>query len=102
MEINLNCFCYILNLRWRYTQYCLHFDIIQSDCVLLVFLGHKDSVHCVGFSHDSLLIATGDMLGNIKVWNKDTHEEVFSDSIPVEETDVEEQDEKEKEDLMVP
>nr|KAF6352855.1 angio associated migratory cell protein [Pipistrellus kuhlii] len=29
--------------------------------------GHKDSVTCAGFSHDSTLVATGDMSGLLKV-----------------------------------
>jgi WD40 repeat protein len=61
--------------------------------------GHKDSVHCTGFSHDSLLVATGDMKGVIKVWNVESQKEVFSYVLPVEEA--EDGDEDEKEDLMV-
>lgn len=44
----------------------------------LVFAGHKDSVTCAGFSHDSTLVATGDMSGLLKVWQVDTKEEVWS------------------------
>lgn len=33
---------------------------------------------CVGFSHDSTLVATGDMSGLLKVWQVDTKEEVWS------------------------
>uniref|UniRef100_A0A8C9EM09 Angio associated migratory cell protein n=1 Tax=Pavo cristatus TaxID=9049 RepID=A0A8C9EM09_PAVCR len=40
--------------------------------------GHKDSVTCAGFSHDSVFVATGDMSGLIKVWRVDTKEEVWS------------------------
>ncbi|KAI1899463.1 hypothetical protein AGOR_G00062060 [Albula goreensis] len=40
--------------------------------------GHKDSVTCGSFSHDSKLVATGDMSGLIKVWKVDTKEEVWS------------------------
>lgn len=40
--------------------------------------GHKDSVTCAGFSHDSTLVATGDMSGLLKVWQVDTKEEVWS------------------------
>lgn len=42
------------------------------------FEGHKDSVTCAGFSHDSTLVATGDMSGLLKVWQVDTKEEVWS------------------------
>lgn len=45
---------------------------------VLVFAGHKDSVTCAGFSHDSTLVATGDMSGLLKVWQVDTKEEVWS------------------------
>lgn len=43
-----------------------------------MFLGHKDSVTCAGFSHDSVFVATGDMSGLIKVWRVDAKEEVWS------------------------
>lgn len=45
---------------------------------MCVFAGHKDSVTCAGFSHDSTLVATGDMSGLLKVWQVDTKEEVWS------------------------
>lgn len=45
---------------------------------LFFFEGHKDSVTCAGFSHDSTLVATGDMSGLLKVWQVDTKEEVWS------------------------
>lgn len=41
-------------------------------------LGHKDSVTCATFSHDSKLVATGDMSGLIKVWKLDAKEEIWS------------------------
>ncbi|KAK3557257.1 hypothetical protein QTP70_026079 [Hemibagrus guttatus] len=40
--------------------------------------GHKDSVTCAAFSHDSKLVATGDMSGLIKVWKIDAKEEIWS------------------------
>ncbi|XP_077997578.1 angio-associated migratory cell protein-like [Glandiceps talaboti] len=40
--------------------------------------GHKDSVTCVGFSHDSSMVATGDMGGVIKVWNIASRQEIWS------------------------
>uniref|UniRef100_UPI00358E67B6 angio-associated migratory cell protein isoform X2 n=1 Tax=Myxine glutinosa TaxID=7769 RepID=UPI00358E67B6 len=40
--------------------------------------GHKDSVTCVGFSHDGSLLATGDMGGILKVWRTDCWQEVWS------------------------
>lgn len=43
-----------------------------------LFAGHKDSVTCAGFCHDSTLVATGDMSGLLKVWQVDTKEEVWS------------------------
>lgn len=42
------------------------------------FAGHKDSVTCVGFSHDSALVASADMGGLIKVWNMVSKAEVWS------------------------
>ncbi|KAH0621253.1 hypothetical protein JD844_022344 [Phrynosoma platyrhinos] len=46
--------------------------------VLFECSGHKDSVTCTGFSHDSTFVATGDMSGLIKVWKVDTKEEIWS------------------------
>lgn len=40
--------------------------------------GHKDSVTCAGFCHDSKLVASGDMNGLIKVWKIETKEEIWS------------------------
>ena len=40
--------------------------------------GHKDSVTCATFSHDSSLVATGDMSGMIKVWKVESQQEVWS------------------------
>lgn len=40
--------------------------------------GHKDSVTCATFSHDSSLVATGDMGGLIKVWKVESKEEIWS------------------------
>lgn len=45
---------------------------------IAVSSGHKDSVTCAGFSHDSTYVATGDMSGLIKVWRVDTKEEIWS------------------------
>ncbi|KAJ0009354.1 hypothetical protein NQD34_001056 [Periophthalmus magnuspinnatus] len=46
--------------------------------VLFECTGHKDSVTCALFSHDSSLVATGDMSGMIKVWKVETKEEIWS------------------------
>lgn len=46
--------------------------------VLFECTGHKDSVTCAVFSHDSTLVATGDMSGLIKVWKVETKEEIWS------------------------
>lgn len=40
--------------------------------------GHKDSVTCAVFSHDSSLVATADMSGLIKVWKVENKEEIWS------------------------
>lgn len=44
----------------------------------LVSTGHKDSVTCAMFSHDSSLVASGDLSGVIKVWKVETKEEIWS------------------------
>ncbi|KAF4080002.1 hypothetical protein AMELA_G00165390 [Ameiurus melas] len=40
--------------------------------------GHKDSVTWATFSHDSTLVASGDMSGLIKVWKVEAKEEIWS------------------------
>lgn len=42
------------------------------------FKGHKDSVTCTGFSHDSKFVSTGDMSGMIRVWELQTGQEVWN------------------------
>lgn len=51
---------------------------VSDGEVLLECTGHKDSVTCAVFSHDSAMVATGDMSGVIKVWKVETKEEVWS------------------------
>ncbi|XP_023804989.1 angio-associated migratory cell protein [Oryzias latipes] len=51
---------------------------VSDGEVLLECSGHKDSVTCAMFSHDSSLVASGDMSGLIKVWRVETKEEVWS------------------------
>ncbi|XP_053273343.1 angio-associated migratory cell protein [Pleuronectes platessa] len=46
--------------------------------VLFECTGHADSVTCAMFSHDSSLVATGDMSGMIKVWKVETKKEIWS------------------------
>ncbi|XP_034464800.1 angio-associated migratory cell protein [Hippoglossus hippoglossus] len=46
--------------------------------VLFECTGHGDSVTCAMFSHDSSLVATGDMSGMIKVWKVETKKEIWS------------------------
>ncbi|CAM9936833.1 unnamed protein product [Lampetra planeri] len=46
--------------------------------ILFPCTGHKDSVTCAGFSHDSSMVATGDMSGLIKVWSSATAQELWS------------------------
>ena len=43
-----------------------------------MFVGHKDSVTCTGFSYDSKFVATGDMSGIIKVWDIQSGQEVWA------------------------
>ncbi|XP_030637245.1 angio-associated migratory cell protein [Chanos chanos] len=51
---------------------------VSDGEVLFECTGHKDSVTCAMFSHDSKLVASGDMSGVIKVWKVETKEEVWS------------------------
>ncbi|XP_008323192.1 angio-associated migratory cell protein [Cynoglossus semilaevis] len=51
---------------------------VSDGEVLLECTGHKDSVTCAVFSHDSSLVASGDMSGLIKVWKVETKEEIWS------------------------
>ena len=56
---------------------CLCISVIKSSFPF-VSTGHKDSVTCAVFSHDSSMVASGDMGGLIKVWNIETKEEIWS------------------------
>ncbi|XP_039612357.1 angio-associated migratory cell protein [Polypterus senegalus] len=51
---------------------------VNDGTLLLECTGHKDSVTCSSFSYDSLLVATGDLSGLIKVWKVETKEEIWS------------------------
>ncbi|XP_046859614.1 angio-associated migratory cell protein-like [Xenia sp. Carnegie-2017] len=51
---------------------------ISDGSVKFLCDGHKDSVTCVKFSHDSKYVATGDMSGLIKVWSFTTGVEIWS------------------------
>ncbi|XP_048835237.1 angio-associated migratory cell protein [Brienomyrus brachyistius] len=51
---------------------------VNDGEVVFECTGHKDSVTCALFSHDSTLVATGDMSGLIKVWKLETKEEIWS------------------------
>uniref|UniRef100_H3CSB2 Angio-associated migratory cell protein n=1 Tax=Tetraodon nigroviridis TaxID=99883 RepID=H3CSB2_TETNG len=51
---------------------------VSDGEVLLECTGHKDSVTCAMFSHDSSLVATADMSGLIKVWKVESKEEIWS------------------------
>ena len=63
-----------------FRAYCnLTFHLYGCCCICLcLFVGHKDSVTCIGFSWDSKYVATGDMSGLLKVWQVDTKQEVWS------------------------
>uniref|UniRef100_A0A3B3X0U7 Angio-associated migratory cell protein n=1 Tax=Poecilia mexicana TaxID=48701 RepID=A0A3B3X0U7_9TELE len=50
----------------------------DSELTFSKHTGHKDSVTCAMFSHDSSLVASGDMSGLIKVWKVETKEEIWS------------------------
>ena len=49
-----------------------------KNCNLILFIGFKDSVTCVGFSPDGGMVATADLSGMIKVWNTQSKKEVWS------------------------
>uniref|UniRef100_A0A7N8XP32 Angio-associated migratory cell protein n=1 Tax=Mastacembelus armatus TaxID=205130 RepID=A0A7N8XP32_9TELE len=51
---------------------------VDDGEVVLECSGHKDSVTCAVFSHDSSMVASGDMSGMIKVWKIETKEEIWS------------------------
>ncbi|KAF7711329.1 angio-associated migratory cell protein [Silurus meridionalis] len=52
-------------------------NIIDGE-MMFECTGHKDSVTCATFSHDSKLVASGDMSGLIKVWKVEAKEEIWS------------------------
>lgn len=64
------------------TCFCSLGELSIYHCIMFWFPfispGHKDSVTCALFSHDSTLVATGDMSGLIKVWKLETKEEIWS------------------------
>ncbi|CAJ0949659.1 unnamed protein product [Ranitomeya imitator] len=51
---------------------------ISDGETLFECTGHKDSVTCATFSHDSTMVATGDMSGLIKVWKVEDAQEIWS------------------------
>ncbi|CAN2389106.1 smooth muscle cell migration [Pristimantis euphronides] len=51
---------------------------ISDGETLFECTGHKDSVTCTAFSHDSTMVATGDMSGLIKVWRVEDTQEIWS------------------------
>ncbi|XP_060775044.1 angio-associated migratory cell protein isoform X2 [Neoarius graeffei] len=51
---------------------------VNNGEVVFECTGHKDSVTCATFSHDSKLVASGDMSGLIKVWKVEAKEEIWS------------------------
>ncbi|XP_059183954.1 angio-associated migratory cell protein [Centropristis striata] len=51
---------------------------VSDGELLLECKGHKDSVTYAEFSHDSSMLASGDMSGLIKVWKVETKEEIWS------------------------
>ncbi|XP_054652832.1 angio-associated migratory cell protein [Dunckerocampus dactyliophorus] len=51
---------------------------VSDGHVVFECTGHKDSVTCAMFSHDSSLVASGDMSGMIKVWKVETKQEIWS------------------------
>lgn len=51
---------------------------VADGSVLFHCNGHKDSVTCTGFSHDSKYVATADMGGLLQVWCPATGELVWS------------------------
>lgn len=51
---------------------------VSDGEVVFECTGHKDSVTCAVFNHDSSLVASGDMSGVIKVWKMETKEEIWS------------------------
>ena len=56
----------------------IHFFCHDTYVWLSIYLGHKDSVTCTGFSHDGRYIATGDMSGLVQVWKVVTGECIWT------------------------
>lgn len=52
--------------------------VMNSGQVVFECIGHKNSVTCVGFSHDGMYAASADLDGLIKVWKCSTKQEVWS------------------------
>ncbi|XP_076458648.1 angio-associated migratory cell protein-like [Babylonia areolata] len=52
--------------------------VMNSGQVVFECTGHKNSVTCVGFSHDAMYVASADLDGLIKVWKCSTKKEVWS------------------------
>lgn len=51
---------------------------LPQNFLFFIFTGHKDSVTCTLFSHDSKFVCTGDMSGIIKVWDTQSGQEVWN------------------------
>ncbi|XP_014663766.1 PREDICTED: angio-associated migratory cell protein-like isoform X2 [Priapulus caudatus] len=51
---------------------------LVEGTVMFECTGHKDSVTCVGFNHDSTMVATGDMSGLINVWRVQDGSSIWS------------------------
>lgn len=51
---------------------------VQNGETLLECQGHKDSIICTAFSHDSKFVATGDMSGLIIVWDIAAKKQVWN------------------------
>lgn len=66
-------------LPWNKSRFCLQLCAsTRKHLFFSVSTGHKDSVTCAVFSHDSSLVASGDMSGMIKVWKVESKEEIWS------------------------
>lgn len=46
--------------------------------LMMMIIGHKDSVVQVSWSHDGTMLASGDMAGLIQVWSVATKELIWS------------------------
>ena len=61
-----------------YQECYVTFLVCRTQTLFPSFIGHKDSIICTAFSHDSKFVATGDMSGLIIVWDIAAKKQVWN------------------------